>query len=257
MSMMTLWPRQAPCLIIGHRGAMGYAPENTLASFEEAVRRGADLIELDVQLSSDGEVVVIHDTSVDRTTDGEGLVRDLPWKKIRTFDAGAWYGPEFAREYIPSLTEVIRRFRNRRTTCRHALGFVIELKTVRGSGGALADAVVAALQKEDFLERVFLISFDMAALQEVRSAHRHLPTGLLYSEEGEESRIHQARMIGAQALFPRKTCVTARGVVAAHKAGLTVATWTANTKNEMRRLIACGVDAIATNYTDRLRSLME
>ena len=255
--MMTLWPRQSPCLVVGHRGAMGYAPENTLASFEEAVRRGADLIELDVQLSSDGEVVVMHDASVDRTTNGEGLVRDLPWKRIKSFDAGAWYRQDFAGEYVPSLTDVIQRFRSRRTTGGHALGFIVELKTVRGWGGSLADAVVNVLQKEDFVERIFIISFDAVSLQEVRAAHRSVPTGLLYSEEGEESRIAQARMIQAQALFPRKTCVTTRGVVAAHKAGLAVATWTANTKNEMKRMIACGVDAVTTNYPDRLRSLME
>src|SRR6266478_1214331 len=104
--MLNLWPHQAPCLIIGHRGAMGYAPENTLASFEEGVRRGGDLIEMDVQLSGDGEVVVMHDTSVDRTTDGEGLVRDMPWKKLRSLDAGAWFGPEFGRQYVPSLSDV-------------------------------------------------------------------------------------------------------------------------------------------------------
>jgi glycerophosphoryl diester phosphodiesterase len=74
--MLNLWPHQAPCLVIGHRGAMGYAPENTLVSFEEGVRRGADFIEMDVQLSADNEVVVMHDTSVDRTTDGSGFVRE-------------------------------------------------------------------------------------------------------------------------------------------------------------------------------------
>jgi glycerophosphoryl diester phosphodiesterase len=255
--MLNLWPHQAPCLIIGHRGAMGYSPENTLVSFEEGIRRGADLIEMDVQLSNDGEVVVMHDTSVDRTTDGEGLVRDLPWKKIKTMDAGIWFGPEHSREYVPSLGDVINRFRGRRTARHHLAGFIIELKTARGSGGSLADAVVALLQKEQFTDRVFIISFDAVALQEVRAAHRHIPTGLLYNEEGEESRVAQARAIGAQALFPRKTCVTSRGVMAAHKAGVSVATWTANTKNEMKRILACGVDAMATNYPDRLRSLME
>src|SRR5471030_2602392 len=85
--MLNLWPQQAPCLVIGHRGAMGYAPENTLVSFEEGLRRGADLLEMDVQLSADNEVVVMHDTSVDRTTDGNGFIRDLPLKKIKTFDA--------------------------------------------------------------------------------------------------------------------------------------------------------------------------
>jgi len=236
---------------------MGYAPENTLASFEEAIRRGADLIEMDVQLSLDGEVAVMHDTSVDRTTNGEGLVRDLPWKKLKTFDAGAWYGPEYNKEFVPSLSEVIGHFRTRRTARHHPMGMIIELKTIRGSGGSLADAVVALLQREEFTEKVFVISFDAVALQEVRAAHKHVPTGLLYSEESEDSRIAQAKQIGAQAIFPRKTCVTTRGVAAAHKAGLAVVTWTANTKNEMKRMMACGVDAVTTNYPDRLRALME
>src|ERR1700687_1804953 len=165
--MLNLWPHQASCLVIGHRGAMGYAPENTLISFEEAIRRGADLIELDVQLSGDGEGVVIHDTSVDRTTDGSGVVRDLPWKKIKSFDAGVWYGPDYARENVPCLGDVIERFRYRKTTRKHPIGFVVELKTVRGSGGSLADAVVAVLLRENFTDRCMVISFDAVALQEV------------------------------------------------------------------------------------------
>jgi len=254
--MLNLWPHQAPCLVIGHRGAMGYAPENTLISFEEAIRRGADLLEMDVQLSADGEVVVMHDTSVDRTTDGSGLVRDLPWRKIKSFDAGIWYGPDYAGQYVPSLAEVITRFRARKTTKRHLIGLIIELKTVRGSGGSLADAVVALLQREEFTDRCCVISFDTVALQEVRAAHKTLPTGLLFSEDTEDGRVAQAKAIGAQSIFPRKTWVSARGVAAAHKAGLSVATWTANTKNEMKRMMTCGVDAIATNYSDRLRALM-
>lgn len=254
--MLNLWPHQAPCLVIGHRGAMGYAPENTLLSFEEAIRRGADLIEMDVQLTADNEVVVMHDTSVDRTTDGTGLVRDLPLKKIKSFDAGAWFGPDCAKQYVPSLSEVIDRFRKRMSTKQHLVGLIVELKTLRGSGGSLADAVVALLQREDFLDRCCIISFDAVALQEVRAAHKSVPTGLLFSEDTEEGRLVQAKAIGAQAIFPRKTWVSAQGVVAAHKAGLAVSTWTANTKNEMKRMVTCGVDAIATNFPDRLRSLM-
>ena len=254
--MLSLWPQESPCLVIGHRGAMGYAPENTIASFEEGLRRGADLLEMDVQLSGDGEVVVLHDSSVDRTSDGSGLVRDLPWKKIKEMDAGQWYSPDFSGQFIPSLTDVLRHFRARRTSHQRGVGLVIELKTAKGSAGALADAVVQLLQREQFMERAFVISFDAVALQVVRSAHRSLPTGLLYSEEGDESRVAQAQMIGAQAICPRKTCVTARGVAAAHKAQLAVNAWTANTKNEMKRMTACGVDAITTNFPDRLRSVL-
>ncbi len=254
--MLTLGPQQAPCLVIGHRGAMGYAPENTLISFEEGIRRGADLIELDVQLSEDGVVVVMHDTSVDRTTDGSGLIRDLPWKKIKTLDAGVWYGPDYVQETVPSLEDVINRFRSRKSTNKHPVGFVIELKTVRGSGGSLADAIVGHLVREDFADRCFVISFDAVALQEVRAAHKMLPTGLLFNEENEEGRVAQAKEIGAQAIFPRKTWVSSRGVTAAHKAGLCVAVWTCNTQNEMKRMVTCGVDAIATNFPDRLRALI-
>ena len=254
---MTLWPHQSPCLIIGHRGAMGYAPENTFASFEEAIRRGVDGLEMDVQLSQDGEVIVLHDTSVDRTTNGEGLVRDLPWKKIKTFDAGAWYGPEFAHQYIPSLSEVISRFRNRKTVRRQPLGLLLEMKTIKGSGGSLADAVVSVLQKEQFIDRVVVISFDAVALQEVRSANKHIPIGYLFDEDKDDSKIKIARDIGAHAILPKKTAVNARLVAAAHKANLAVATWTPNIRNEMKRMLHCGVDAIITNFPDRLRSMME
>ena len=254
--MLNLWPHEAPCLIIGHRGAIGYAPENTLLSFEEAVRRGCDLIEMDVQLTADGEVVVMHDTSVDRTTEGTGFVRDFPLKRLQGLDAGTWYGPDYAGQYVPSLSDVIKRFRDRKTARKHSLGLIIELKTVRGSGGSLADGVVALLQRENFTERVCVISFDAVALQEVRAAHKALMTGLLFSEETETGRLGQAKEIGAQAIFPKKTWVTSRGVAAAHEAELAVVPWTANTKNEMKRMMACGVDAITTNFPDRLRSLV-
>lgn len=253
--MLSLWPQKSQALIIGHRGAMGYAPENTLASFEEAIRRGADLIELDVQLSADGEVVVMHDTTVDRTTDGEGPVRDLPWRKIKTMDAGVWFGPDFTGQFVPSLREVLSAFQSRHTAAQQPVSFVIELKTVKGAGAALAGSVVRLLAEQRFTERAVVISFDASALEAVRGAHAQLPIGLLYSEE-PESRIDQARALHAQGLFPRKSFVSSRLVDQAHQAGLAVAPWTANTKIEMKRILACGVDALTTNFPDRLRALL-
>src|SRR5919197_4354903 len=94
-------------LVVGHRGAMGYAPENTLASFELAVEQGADVVELDVHLSRDGQVVVIHDEQLDRTTDGRGLVGDRTLDELKRLDAGSWFDPRFAGQRIPTLHEVL------------------------------------------------------------------------------------------------------------------------------------------------------
>jgi glycerophosphoryl diester phosphodiesterase len=173
-------------------------------------------------------------------------------------DAGAWYGAEFAHQYVPSLSDVIFRFRNRKNTRRHPVGLLIELKTVKGSGGSLADAVVQILQRDKFVDRSIVISFDSIALQEVRAATKQIAIGYLYSEEKEKEEfpIDKARSIGAHAILPRKNTVSSRMVTLAHKAELAVAVWTANTRVEMKRMMACGVDAVITNYPDRLRSLM-
>src|SRR5512143_199880 len=100
-------PQHRRPLILAHRGASRRAPENTMAAFRLAAELGADGVELDVQLSKDGEVVVMHDSRVDRTTDGHGRIRDLPLAELRALDAGGWYAPEFAGERIPTLAEVL------------------------------------------------------------------------------------------------------------------------------------------------------
>lgn len=106
---------------IAHRGASGYAPENTFAAFDIAAEMNADFIELDVQLTKDGQIVVIHDDKVDRTTDGSGFVKDFTLKKLQSLDAGSWYGAEFKGERIPLLEEVLKRYHSE-------IGFLIELK---------------------------------------------------------------------------------------------------------------------------------
>lgn len=98
---------------IAHRGASGYAPENTFAAFDIAAEMNADFIELDVQLTKDGQIVVIHDDKVDRTTDGSGFVKDFTLKKLQSLDAGSWYGAEFKGERIPLLEEVLKRYHSK------------------------------------------------------------------------------------------------------------------------------------------------
>src|SRR5215471_15400951 len=107
--------------VIGHRGAMGHAPENTFASFRKGFELGAPLLELDVHLSADGQLVVIHDETVDRTTNGSGRVADMSTAEIRRLDAGSWFGCAFAGEPVPMLSEVLQWMHGR-------VGLVIELK---------------------------------------------------------------------------------------------------------------------------------
>ena len=112
-SLMALKERLGRPLIMGHRGAMGHAPENTMASFRKAVELGVEAIELDVHLSSDGKLVVIHDETLDRTTDGQGPVVAKTLTELKALDAGSWYKPEFAGERIPTLEEVLDWARDR------------------------------------------------------------------------------------------------------------------------------------------------
>lgn len=107
--------------IIAHRGASGYAPENTIAAFDLAVKMNADMIELDVQLTKDRQIVVIHDDRVDRTTNGSGFVKDFTLEELQKLDAGSWYGPAFQGERIPTLEAVLKRYHKK-------IGLLIELK---------------------------------------------------------------------------------------------------------------------------------
>src|SRR5512136_2560745 len=111
----------APVLRVGHRGARGHAPENTLASFDLAVEMGVNVVETDVHLSKDGEVVLIHDHTVDRTTNGHGFVKDLTLAELKWLDAGSWYDPKYAGERIPTLAELL-------TWAKDRVGVAIEIK---------------------------------------------------------------------------------------------------------------------------------
>src|SRR5579859_1435871 len=147
--------------VVGHRGAMGHRPENTFASFEHGLDLGADWIELDVHLTRDGALAVIHDESVDRTTDGHGLVRDHSLAELKLLDAGAWFNPTYAGERIPTLDEVLSWARSRDTIVD------IEIKNAPIYYRGIEEAVVKALENAHMTEQVIVISFDRNAVQRV------------------------------------------------------------------------------------------
>jgi glycerophosphoryl diester phosphodiesterase len=244
----TAWPERDRTLVVGHRGAMAYAPENTFASFELALEQGADLIELDVHLSRDGQVVVIHDERLERTTSGQGWVGEQTAAQLQQLDAGAWFAPAYAGQRIPLLSEVLDWARGRTR-------LAIEIKNAPIFYAGIEARIVALLARHAMRERALVISFDHQALRRVRELDAGVLTGALYSCRPAEP-LGLAAAAGAQVLEPHWSFVRAEDVAAAHAAGLKVSTWATSEPDLLRRLIAAGVDGIATNHPDLLLGLL-
>ena len=233
--------------VIAHRGASGHAPENTMAAFRRAVELGARFIETDLQITRDGQLVVLHDHTLDRTTNGRGRVIDHTLADLKHLDAGSWFSPEFAGERIPTLQEVLS-FANEAD-----LVFYLEVKSEAGWG--VEHAVVHALRKAGEAARTVVLSFHASSLATVNRLDPTLLTGLLF-EKPFDGIIERAIQVGARQLAPHGDLVTAELVERAHRESLQVVTWTVNEPERMRAALATGVDGIMTDYPDRLRSLL-
>ncbi|MBK6879984.1 MAG: glycerophosphodiester phosphodiesterase [Elusimicrobia bacterium] len=240
-------------ILIGHRGAAGHAPENTRAAFERGLALGADALECDVHLSRDGVPVVIHDDVLDRTTDGHGFVRAMPWAALRDLDAGAWFGPAHRGERLWRLGDLLAWAKHRRTRRGRPLELVIEIKRPEDRPHpGIADKVARALRRAGWVRRSTVISFDHGAAARVKRLLPGVRVGLLFRETPPDLARRVART-RADAVFPRRHLVTPDFVAAAHARGWWVGTWTADAPAEIRRLRAAGVDALATNFPERAR----
>ncbi len=233
-------------LAIAHRGASGYAPENTFAAFRRAIALGAGFIETDLQLSRDARLVAIHDATVNRTTNGQGAVHDMTLAELRRLDAGSWFGSEFAGERIPTIEEILE-FAN-----KHDVVFYLEMKPSGSWGGE--HALISALRDSREIARTVVISFDPAILAAVRKIEPTLMTGLLF--EGHiPNPLDKAIEIGARQLAVRGDLVTPRLLKEARGHDLQVVCWTVNHPGHMRLLVQAGVDGIISDYPDRLLEL--
>lgn len=238
-------------LIMAHRGARRGAPENTMAAFRLAAELGADGVELDVQLCKDGEAVVIHDFTVDRTTDGGGRVKDFALAELQALDAGEWYAAQFDGERVPALARVLHELGPRLT-------LNIELKTVTLRSDGLETEVVRLVEDTGMVHRVIVSSYNPMALWRVRRLNRHIATGMLYAPEQPlplRGRWFQP-LARPQALHPRWDTIDKEFVAAAHQRGLKVIPWTCDEPDAMLRLVRWGVDAIITSRPDVLYELL-
>jgi glycerophosphoryl diester phosphodiesterase len=231
-------------LNIAHRGASAEFPENTLIAFAAAITAGADMCELDVQRSADGALIVMHDDSVERTTDGKGKVAALKLETIKRLDAGTWFASRFAGERVPLLSEVFE-------LAHGHCALNIELKAPEVA------AQVCDLIGEWHTEQSTLISsFDWHELAQVRRIAPELRIGLLASR-GPSRLLEAAVKMKAAAINPSFELITAEYCDRAHRNGLAIYTWTVDDPAQMRRLIIAGADGIMTNHPKRLRAVVE
>ena len=227
--------------IIGHRGATGYAPENTMASMDLAYKQGCDGIEFDVQLTKDHELVVIHDWTLDRTTNGRGEVKDLTLEEIRSFDAGSWFGPDFKGERVPTLGEVFEHFPK-------DFFLNLEIKIQGYDHRPIEAAVLKLIEEYDRKEHTLVSSFNNHRLRNLMDISEGLKFAVMYEGYLSEIPIKDAYTHKIRSFHPSKDYVDGELVEKAKERDLQVYTWTVNDLQTAKRLQEIGVDGIITNY---------
>ncbi len=232
-------------LVLGHRGAMAYAPMNTIPAFELALEQGADGVELDVWFSQDDVPVVIHDRTVDATTDGEGHVGSTPYDELRELDAGSWFAPEFAGLKIPTLDEVFDVLAGRAIVN-------VEIKSVSFNVGVpeLVEKVVSSIRRHHMSDSVIISSFNPVVLRQCFKQAPELPRGFLYDHETAIYLRWMLFGVELQATHPGQKGVTSALVERAKRRNLRLNTWTVNDPARAAELAAMGVDTIITDNPD-------
>ncbi|HEY8514232.1 MAG TPA: glycerophosphodiester phosphodiesterase family protein [Candidatus Binatia bacterium] len=241
-------PQAGGFLRIAHRGASAECPENTLAAFRRALELDAQMIECDLQLTADGHVVVFHDWTLERTSNGSGVVRELTLAALRRLDVGAWRDRRYAGERMPTLEETLEL-----VLPRAQLNLELKSRGSREAAQRLAQAAVGAVAARGALDRVVFSSFDPVCVEAARSASDAARIGILWDAPPFDRAWQLAAALGAVALHPRASTVTPALVREAHERGLAVYVWTVNALADMLRLAGYGVDGLMSDHPDRLR----
>lgn len=232
--------------IWAHRGASQEAPENTLLAFKKAIEMGADGIELDVQMTKDGELVVIHDETIDRTSDGTGYVKDYTLKQLQCYNFGKGYAKVAT---IPTLRQVYELMQS------NDLMLNIELKNGIIHYEGMEQKVLELAKEMKMESRLIYSSFNHQSLVYLKQLQKNIKTGVLYAD-GWLQVADYAVHIGASALHPAVYLINQSLIQNAKKRGLKVHVWTVNEAEDMKRLVQLGVDAIITNTPDLARKVI-
>lgn len=225
--------------IIAHRGASLICPENTLAAFAAAMEQGADGIELDVQMTSDGELVVLHDETLDRTTTGKGFLQYHTAAEILSLDAGSWFSAAYHKEKIPLLREVLEMARGR------GILLNIELKNAYVPYTGMEEKLVVLLEEYPEQE-VVVSSFNHYSLRLIKQLKPNLACGVLYMAGFLEPWLYATRW-GFEALHPIYLNIIPELVTGCRRAGIKLYPWTVDDRETLTKLATAGVDGIITN----------
>lgn len=241
---------QARTRVIAHRGFSGAAPENTIAAVRAAIEIQADMVEIDVTLTSDGHIVVIHDETLDRTTNGSGRVSDFTRAELQQLDAGAWFAPSFAGERIPSLDAVLDEVEGR-------ILINVEIKSEAVDRGIVAK-VASAIQRWGMIDQVVISSFSPKALQEMNSIAPEIRTAVLYNTEFHKGRdaVEIVTDLGASVFNIKRQRLTRKMLRRCRQHDIPVGIYTVNEPRRMRRLVKKGIGAIFTDHPDRLLEIL-
>lgn len=244
-------PKRFP-ILVAHRGSSAVCPENTLSAFEQAAKDGADAVELDVQLSKDGNLVVIHDSRVDRTTSGRGRVREKTLRELKRLDAGSWFDRRFSFEKIPTLQEVLELFDGK-------LGINIEIKSSRHltTQFDVIEQCLKLIEEFKAWESVMLSSFQHSLVREAKVLEPRIVGGVLFHplRHARRSPGLLASKAKAEYFICGKLSLRNRMVINAHNKGLKVGVYTVNTQPEFTKVLKKGVDCIFSDSPFAIRKL--
>jgi glycerophosphoryl diester phosphodiesterase len=231
--------------VIAHRGDSAHRPENTLVSFAAGLESGAAIVEFDVHLTRDGEVVVIHDQTLDRTTDGQGEVKQMSLAEIRRFSAGypKRFGSAYAGERVPTLAEALGLLRERAQA-------MIEIKpeaVTDDAEGGIEAHVVDEVRRAGMEKDVALISFDRRALRRCQALAPGILRGHLYQKGAVGEMLEGAREVGSELIMPEKKLLSDELRDRAREAGIKVATWVVDDVEELRQLMRFELYGVGSN----------
>ena len=245
--------------VISHRGANIYAPQNTLPAFQRALEIGVDGFETDVHLSQDGTLVLCHNYTIDKTSNGKGSISQMTIGQLKAHDFGTYFSPKYAGTQIPTLREFLELIVE-----NGGLRVLnIELKSPRANETSIVRDTVRMVKEFDLFDSLILSSFDPKLLLEAKQIDPAVRTGFLYSPNSKvifriyRNPLEVAKELKADALHPFSMYVNADLVRKAHEAGMEMNVWTVNSPRAIKRLASLGADGIITDYPDVVKGVLE